>query len=174
MVDVTLRVFLNPASHDLSSNPPKEAARHRRGDIFNVYQSNAIATLVGGDYILNGGALGRDIFAWIHIRNVPNDRAQQMRRVLTEDSGETKVREDGTLDPETGLPEMQHDPYRHHRWRIPSGAIPAAARATLLAEHEITVGWNAFRDAIRRKVIINRTDPSQDDESNAVTDSELS
>ena len=172
MVDVTLRVFLNPASHDLSYNPQKAAFRNRRGDIFHVYLSDTIATLVGNDYILDGGALGRDLFAWIHIRNVPNARARQMHRVLTQDSGETRLSDE--LDPETGLPQIVSDAYRRHRWRIPQSVIPAAARATLLAEHEITVGWSNFRNAIRRKVIISRTDPSQDDESNSVTNSELS
>ncbi len=131
----------------------------------------AIASCVGDDYILDGGALGRDIFAWIHVRNVPNARAQQMRRVLTRNSGETREREEP--DPETGLPEIHDDPYRLRGWRIPHSVIPAAAKATLLAEHEITVSWNAFRDAIRRKVITNRTDVSQDDESNVVTDADL-
>ena len=173
MVDVTLEIMLEPPTHDLSYDPEKAARRFRRGDILDVIRTDTFAELdVNGDYRITEG-IGNLRFGYIHLLNVPNARAQQMRRVLTRDSGETITRQ--TNDPELGLVDTEHlDNWRKRAYRIPRSVIPTAARTKLLAEREITVEWTTFRSRIRRKIAANRTDPSLDDESNAVTDAELS
>lgn len=173
MVDVTLEIMLEPPTHDLSYAPEKEAARLRRGDILEIIRSTDFATKDGdGDYRVTEG-IGNPRFGYIHITDVPNARARKMRDLLTQPTPETRERE--LPDPETGLPVVHiiSDSYRMKRWRIPRSVIPAALKATLLAEREITVSWNAFRDRIRRKIVTSRLDPALDDESNAVTNADL-
>ena len=171
MVDVTLEIILEPATHDLSYDPKKAARRYRRGDIFEVHRSTDIATLTNGVYHLP--SIGTTVFGYIHIRGVPNARARRMREVLTRDSGETRTV--SRIDPETMLAANREvvDNHRMRRWRIPRSVIPPTARARLLADREITVDWTTFRDKIRRKVTANRLDVSQDDESNVLIDSDL-
>ena len=171
MVDVTLQIVLYPKTHDLSYHSEKAAMRYRRGDIFEVHKSEDVATLIDGDWII--ADLTPHFFGYIHVRNVPKARAKKMRDVLTADTGETKTVMQ--VDPETGLiaPELQQDAFRLKKYRIPASVIPAAAKTKLLADQQITVSWNAFRNAIRKKIISNRLDPSTDDESTAVTDEDL-
>ena len=171
MVDITLEIILEPATHDLSYDPEKAARRYRRGDIFEVHRSTDIATLTNGVYHLP--SIGTTVFGYIHIRGVPNARARRMREVLTQDTGETKTV--SSIDPETRLFEDIEvlDNYRKRRWRIPRSVIPPTARTRLLADREITVDWTTFRDRIRRKIIANRLDVSRDDESNAIADTDL-
>ena len=165
MVDVTLQIVLHPKTHDLSYNPNKAAERYRRGDIFEVHRSIDVATLVSGDWIIPD--LGTNFFGYIHVRNVPITRARKMRDVLSAGTGETRL-----VSTDTGDVQVP-DEYRLRRYRIPASIIPAAARAKLLADSQITVAWLTFRDAIRKKIISNRLDPLTDDESTPVTDTEL-
>ena len=172
MVDITLEIMLEPATHDLSYDADKNARRFRRGDIFEVHRTTDIATLDGsGDYRLP--SIGTSVFGYIHVKNVPLAAALKIRAALTKDTGETITR--SVTDPDTGEVTEVVEPYhsRRRKWRIPRSVIPAAAKTKLLAEREITVEWAVFRDKIRRKIITDRLDPSLDDESNAVSDSDL-
>jgi len=174
MVDVTLEIMLDLPTHDLSYNPEKAAARYRHGDILDIIRSIDFAAKdVNGDYRITEG-IGHPRFGYIHVTDVPADRARKMREVLTAHTPETKQVADS--DPETGLPttKVVSDTYRQRRWRIPRSVIPAAAKTKLLSEREITVDWTTFRDKIRRKAVTNRLDPLLDNESNAVTDADLS
>jgi hypothetical protein len=56
--DVSLEIFLNPATHDLSHDPEKEARRFVKGDIHNVHlTSNLSVDLIGDEYKIRGGIL---------------------------------------------------------------------------------------------------------------------
>jgi len=99
-----------------------------------------------------------------------------MRDVLATDADERNERSEYvTINPGTGEEEIRTypDAWRKARFRIPRSVIPAAAKAKLLADREITVQWSTFRGHIRKKIVANRLDPSSDDESNAVSDSDL-
>lgn len=171
MVDVTLEIMLEPASHDLSYNLEKAARRYRRGDILAVHRSADIATLNGNEYNITEG-IGTRVFGYIHIRDVPSARARLMRDVLIRDTEETKTVDYD--DPLLGnVIVTKSDVWRLRRWRIPASVIPAAARAKLLIDRELTVSWATFRDKIRRKNLTTRLNPALDDESVSVQNSDL-
>jgi len=149
VVDVTLEIMLEPATHDLSYDPEKAARRYRRGDILTGWVASQYATLTDGKYRLNAGAAGSP-FAYVHITDVPNSIALKLRDKLTERLEE-----------------------RRRRWRVPQSVLPAAIGAELLTMGEITVDWTAAKTRIRRKIIINPLDASADDESNQLTDSDV-
>lgn len=163
--------MLSPATHDLSYNPKKEAERYRRGDVFGVHNSTDIATKTNGVYHLP--SIGTKVFGYIHILDIPNARARRMKRVLTRGTGETQQID---ILNEIGLVESiaQPDDYRRRQWLVVISLLSNNARSRLISDREITVTWPQFRGKIRKKVVTNRLDVSLDDESGAVTDTDLS
>ncbi len=172
MVDVTLQIMLEPATHDLSYNPEKAAARFRRGDIFAGHLAPDVATLTSGTYNITEG-IGSTVFGYVHITGVPTNLAVKARNVLIFGTSETAI--EVKPDPVTGLDEehVSLDDWRLRRWRIPRSALTPGSLNKLLADREITITWAKVKPRIRKKIIAVRLDPLQDDETTELTDADV-
>jgi hypothetical protein len=183
-VDITLTVVLNPATHALATD--KQARRLKRGDIVAVDLTTSVES--------PSGRLGH-----IHITGVPNRPLDFVRQKLTESLytlepytdtiDETRYMRwlvrghwplfdifpnvvnngDGTYTA-TGERQM---PARKAKWRIPASILPVNIRNTLLTNREITVTWEQAKPFIRKKVVANRLNATQDDETTELADGDI-
>lgn len=169
MVDITLQIMLEPATHDLSYDPEKAARRYRQDDIFEIHRSTDIATFDGTKYRLP--SIGTKVFGYIHILSVPDALAQKLQTALISTTGERSI--NLFPDPETGENTFYDDPYRRRKWTMPRGLMDSGDKAELLADREVTVAWPQAKPMIRRKAVNVRIDASQDSEANSLQDSDL-
>lgn len=99
---------------------------------------------------------------FVHMRKVPNQAAQKIRRVLTDPLYE--------LAPElpAGIRII-----RRSRFRIPPSEVPSGIAQKLASQREATVLWKNIRPIIRKKQWVDKWNPDLDDESESVQDSDL-
>lgn len=162
-MDISLQVIVIAANHDLSTNPQKEAARYRRGDIVNVY----LTADVGSPSLIRR-------FGFIHITGIPDGPDPEARFAKIE-----ALLGDGVVDrvlvPDTDLPEMVEEAtlVRTRAWRVPPSIIPVAKRNQLLTDRETTVTWTQAKPYVRKKMVTIKTDASADDETTELMDGDI-
>lgn len=147
-MNITLQVVIEAAGFT-HPDPEHNAAMERPGDIIAVYDSSTIKEPPNPNTRLG----------FVHITNAPNvalEKAKRlMGRVVEFSGGGMVIR-------------------RKRKWRIPPSVLPTAVKQALKTNREVTVDWSQVKPFIRRKVIVNNLDPTKDDESNAVTDADIS
>lgn len=159
-MDISLQIIVEAASHDLSANPEKEAARYRRGDIVGVYLTSDV-----GAPSLNG-RLG-----FVHITGVPDsiNISKIKNRLLGEIIDRVTVSDPdipgGTVD--------TVDLIRRRAWRIPPSIIPVGVRNQLLTNREAAVTWGQIKPYVRKKIVSDRLNASLDNETTELTDSDV-
>lgn len=165
MPNVTLQVIIDAPNHPLSGM--KGASRLRRGDIIGVHLSNDVATRNGPDY--NMDSIGSPRTGFVHMKDAP-PAAKLKERFLEQLDGDEEYRDDGL----GGGPRLVgYETVRRHKWKLKISDLPTGQRNALLNDKEFTVQWTNIRPRIRRKVFVDKLDPTQDDDSNAVQDSEV-
>lgn len=164
--NITLQVLKTPKTNLLTGKA--EAMRPVQGDIINAWLSTVVATKIGNDYILNGGALSHPRWVYVHITDVPNTQAAKAYR-LKENEVLT------FLNPDSPVPfsEEEHLPRRLFKYRVEKNDIPAAKRQKLLANGEITVTWAQAKPYIKKKIVTLEMNPVMDTEV-ILTDEDLS
>lgn len=187
-MNITIQVVI-VAGTAVFTDPQKAAYVYRVGDIVDGYLTANV-----GEPNLDG-RLG-----FIHITDAPNTiNWAKVKRICTQEaqgpvpytaildqSKWDSIKATGEYAPflalptETQLPDnkVQLDGeklglYRKRRWRIPPMLLPLALRQELLANRQITVAWADAKARIRRKIILNRLNNTQDDESTELTDADV-
>lgn len=156
--DITLTVLIKVGTSPLQAKA--EHQRYKVGDIIQARLSNTIATKVGSDYILGGGgALLSPNMVYVHVTDVPNDKAAKAQRLQDPEIALTAAGQPGGEDP------GDYTVRRLHRYRLSKSSIPLAARQKLLADGEITVTWAQAKGHIRKKKVIDDMDSKMDTES---------
>jgi len=142
--------MLNPATHDLSYDPAKEAMRYRVGDVFDVFLTPANFTFSMDTR-----------FGFIHITNVPDVYSiETIKKALSAPVRSTVIIDNPPL-------------YRRRKWRIKPSAIPVGARNAMIANHELTVTWTQAKPYIRKKVVIDNLNAALDDDSTELVESDV-
>ena len=140
-MDIVLQVIINPATHDLSYNPAKEAARQIRGDIINVFSAQEIGTLDGnGDYIPNDIVVSPRC-GFIFITSVPTSTIKKIKRRFTESHLDD-------IDKNIML--------LRRKWGLRVSDIPIAVRQQMGTDKYITFTWTKVKNYLRNKAE-NRT-----------------
>jgi hypothetical protein len=184
-VNVTLVVVLNPANHALPND--KQARRNKRGDIVDIRFTSDV-----------GAPQGR--LGYVHITGVP-DRPLEFLKEKLLDPLTVLIPYSDTVDQEfydkwvakgvwpmfaawpttvvnngngtytaTGL---RYVLARKRGWRIPASVLPANVRNQLLNNREITVTWLQAKPYVRNKIVADRFDSTQDDETTELSDSDI-
>jgi hypothetical protein len=157
--DITIQIIANsePAQLDASKN----IMRRFRGDIVKAHYSTEIATLgVDGKYRINAGGIGANAWYFIHMRDVPDDRAANIFDVL---------RENIRVSNDTG----GFTTIRRRRYMFKYQDMPAAPRAEIVAKKEGTGDFDVIREYVKKKIATTTFDPNADDTSNPIEDSDL-
>lgn len=151
--DFTAQVIYQPAIHQLNDDM-EEAQRYVVGDILAVWpvEDHSTFDVDSGDWLLNDEMNPK--FLFIHVTGVPN--ARDPRKLM---EGEF-VANGSPL-----LVDVQENPLirrRARKFKIKPSLIPAAGRAKLLADKQITVTFAAFKAVVQRKTVIVKLDSTQD------------
>jgi len=143
---ITVQIIATAPMHDLGSNIDKQARRRRRGDIVAVYPSAEVTEPPNMSTRLG----------FIHVTGVPDKLLfSNIKTRLT-----------------SGL-NIAEKRIRHKKWRFIITSLAPARKTEFLDTHEATITWIAFRNRLKRKVVIVTIDASQDNESNSLIDSDL-
>jgi len=198
MPAITLQLIVQVPNNSL----PLKLHRHRHkvGDIIAVHRTADYATFDGAEWRWNEPISPK--WAMVHISNFPTSLLPKLQRLRERigqletiqrrfpierkadieayiASGErvsrfigapTYVGEDATTVTYQGTIATTA---RLRRLRIDLSQAPTFVKNKLRIDREITVTWGQVRGYIRRKVIVDLNNPDLDDESNALTDTDL-
>ncbi len=152
-MDITARIIIKPSTNELSGL--EAASRHRVGDFIEIFKSTRFAEMdENGNYYMQS-QMGSDKFAFIHIKNIPNDKAKKFERILLR-------------------PLLILDSFvRCKEWHLPPSLLPETIRQKLLEDREYTIEFNSAKAHIRKKLTPVHLDPDQDDISTTLTDEDI-
>ncbi len=156
---VCFEVLEQAPTHDLSSNPEKEARQYRRGDVISVFLTPPVSTWRPGqgDWQLNS-AIGTPRLVYIHVMEVPSDRWHSLRNQMQEKLYANQ--------------EQQEDKLRNAKWRVQIWRLPVNPREKLLEDRQVTMQWNVFRSRLCKKNVHDRYKP-EDDTDTAIEDADI-
>lgn len=124
-MDVTLHIFAVQTEHKVD----REAQRHLRGDVVNIYERSRVTE----------PPHPRSRLIFIHITNVPIDSVHKLDRIRQAVLGEPN--EDG-----------ERAIIHRHLFRIDLSALPTAVRNALQRDREYTVDWPTARNWVRSRI----------------------
>lgn len=154
-MDISLQIVIDGNTKSLGGY--KDAAKSRAGDVIDAIDTASFATLVGGEYRVNGG-IGSVRLGFIHITGVPTT-VSKVRQLI---KGGLHKKQTVT-DDVTGLQRnVDVATLRKHKWRINPADVPLAARNKLIAQREITITWTQAKNFLKRKTVVSELDATQD------------
>ena len=155
----TLAVIINPPTHDLDAD--KAARRIALGDICDAYITETVADFLLPNWKMKGG-IGSTRLAFVHVTDIPD--------VITFDKVKS-VLIAPVYDPLSTVEDRRE--LRLNAWNIPVSIIPQAIKTKLLADKEVTLSFVNVKSYLRKKLVVSRLDPTQDDITYSVQDGDL-
>ena len=129
--------------HIRINSPHNHAESYRNGDLIDWTPALEMADLVLGEYIIRG-VIANPRLSFLHVTGVPDG--------LNLDKIKAKIKPAGDL-------------FRHRKYRIIADPFGT--------DRERTVTWADAKTRIRKKVMSDPDDRTQDDETGSITDGDL-
>ena len=167
MPAITLQIMLTPSTHVLRDDA-KQALRHKRGDVFDVLDTDRLAHLADGVY-RSREPIGSPRFGFLHVLRVPPPVASNARQALRR----RVMRSVFVDDPSVPGGYTENQAIRRSAYLISIGGLPAAVQGDLSALKEATIAWPALLAALRRKQVIVHNDSRRDVELDRLTDDDI-
>ena len=137
-MDIALQIIINPATHDLSYAPAKNARRQTLGDVIDVILATDIAAW-DGDVYLPSEPVSSPRTGFVFVVNVPDGLIKALKNKFSA----------AHFSVETLL--------LRHRYNVSTSDMPAATLDQLSADKFITVPWlnvkGFFKDKTNGKFI---------------------
>lgn len=173
MADYTLQLIYQPSNH-VALDEIGEAMRWRPGDIVDIWSANKRANFndITGNWELFC-LKGNWKFRYIHIKNVPDTITyERIKAVLTS-------REEATINPlPTQAVMFGTSPLivvrRKRKWRVHPATLPQTIINRIQSEIEITIDYSLIKQYIKKKIVNDWFDRTQDDMSTYLTDGDIS
>ena len=160
-MDITIQIILEPATHTLT-DASKNARRYKAGDpvdVRNLAAPNTWGTRVADTVTCNFDAT-QGKFGYIHIIDIPDQIDFELIKGKLLDGIRDQV--------DTEIV------YRRRQFRLPIENLPDIPIVqNFLANKEGTFTWTAAKNYIKKKVVVNNTDASLDDEATSLTDTDI-
>ena len=148
--DLTIQLLIQPKDHHIGDGL-RRAARHRSGDVLDVWPVDKFAELVDGRYHMTCN-MGQPMFGYLHVRKAPNKiTIESLKDIFTA--------------PIVGSPHALDQEVRVLRARecyICLAELPQDLRVEFDERRELTIAWSLFKSISYSNEIVKVYDPGMD------------